>query len=294
MNELERRCGDLPVWRLHSWGLLLVAVIGLIDFLTGPEISISVLYLIPVGLLAWCASKTSGYALSVVAALVWLLADASSNHSYTQEWIVYWNALVRFVFFLVTAHLLATLRLYLDREMSLLRIDRLTGAKNAMAFKDEIRFLLRLAARHQHSITLAYLDLDHFNVVNGSLGHEEGDRILQTIVMSLTLSGRATDVVGRLGGDEFAILLPETDLAGARHALDKLHDRVSKTIADQGWPISLSMGVAVFPENPPNVADALKFADTLLQRVKREQPGGVIYEEYTGGKPVTRGAIIPT
>ena len=65
---------------------------------------------------------------------------------------------------------------------------------------------------------------------------------------------------------------------------------VGKTIADQGWPIGLSMGVAVFPGHPPNVADALKFADALLQRVKHERAGSVIYEEYPGGKPAMHGA----
>ncbi len=287
--ELEKRCASLPPWRLYAWGLALVALIGLFDYFTGTEISVSVAFLIPVALVAWCGKKPAGYLFSIVAALTWLFVEIISNHAYSQGWIAFWNALVRFLFFLVTAHLLTTLRTYLDREYTLLRIDRLTGAKNAQAFREEIRFLLRLAARHRHPTALACLDLDHFKAVNDALGHEEGDRILQTIVMSLTLFGRATDVVGRLGGDEFAILLPETDLAGARHAMDKLHDRVGKTIADQGWPIGISMGVAIFPEQPPNVAEALKFADALLQRVRRERPGGVIYEVHAGGRAVARG-----
>lgn len=276
----------MPLWRLHAWGLLMLAFVGLIDYVTGAEISVSMLYLIPIALTAWCASKRSGYVLSFVAALVWLLADLATNQAYSQAWIGFWNALVRFVFFLVTAHLLATLRSYLDREYALLRIDRLTGARNAQAFRDETRFLLRLAARHRHSTVLACLDLDNFQGVNDALGHEEGDRILQTLVMSLTLSVRATDVVGRLGGDEFAILLPETGLAGARQALDKLHERVNKIVEDQGWPISISMGVVVFPEAPPQLAEAMKSAEALLQRVKRERAGGVIYEVHGGGEPL--------
>lgn len=291
LTELERLCGSMSTWRLHVCGLALVAVIGAIDILSGPEISISVFYLIPIALVSWYAEKPAGYTLSVASAMTWFVIDFFSNISYSAQWISAWNAVVRLLFFLLVAYLLSTLKSYFAREYALLRIDQLTGAKNSQAFRDEIRFLLKLATRHQHSTVLACLDLDNFKQVNDTKGEAEGDRILQTIVMALTLSGRSTDVVGRLGGDEFAILLPETDLAGARFAFDKLHARIQKVTADRGWPIGISIGVAVFPDAPPNVVDALKYAESLLQRAKREHRGQVVYEVFTGGQAIARGVM---
>jgi diguanylate cyclase (GGDEF)-like protein len=277
--------------RLQLCGLALVAVIGAIDMLTGSEISVSILYLIPIALVSWNAEKPAGYTLSVASAMTWFAIDFFLNASYSEQWISGWNAVVRLAFFLLVAYLLSTLKTYFAREYALLRIDALTGAKNSQAFRDEARFLLRLAARHKHSTVLACLDLDNFKQVNDTMGEAQGDRILQTIVMALTLSGRSTDVVGRLGGDEFAILLPETDLAGARLAFEKLHDRILKITSDRGWPIGLSIGVAVFPEAPPNVVDALKYADSLLNRVKQENRGEIVYEVFTGGQANARGVV---
>lgn len=281
----------MSTWRQHVCGLALVAVIGAIDIITGPEISISFLYLIPIALMSWYAEKPAGYTMSVASAITWFVIDLLSNISYSEQWIFAWNGVVRLVSFLLVAYLLSTLKSYFAREYALLRIDQLTGAKNSQAFRDETRFLFKLAARHKHSTVLACIDLDNFKQVNDTMGEAQGDRILQTIVMALTLSGRSTDVVGRLGGDEFAILLPETDLAGARLAFDKLHARIHKVTSDRGWPIGLSIGVAVFPEAPPNVVDALKYADSLLNRVKQENRGQIVYEVFAGGQANVRGVM---
>lgn len=284
LNELELRCGALSTRRLYSCGLILLAVVGIVDFITGPEISVSILYLIPVALVSWYAEKPAGYVISIASAVVWLVIDQVSINSYSHALIASWNGIVRLMFFLLTAYLLFTLKSYLGRESVLLRIDKLTGARNAQAFRDEIRFLLKLAARHQRPTTLAYLSLDNFKQANATLGEEEGDRMLQTIVMALTLSCRSTDVVGRLGGDEFAILLPETDLAGAKTTFDKLHDRIQGILEDQGWSVGISAGVAVFQEQPPNVAEAMQYAASLLRRVKAENVGKLIYEVFPESK----------
>lgn len=278
------RCGALSTRRLYLCGLALLVVVGIIDFITGPEISVSILYLIPVALVSWYAEKPAGYIVSIAAAVVWLIIDQVSINSYSNALIASWNGLVRLMFFSLTAYFLFTLKSYLGRESVLLRIDKLTGAKNAQAFRDEIRFLLKLAARHQRPVTLAYLSLDNFKQANATLGEEEGDRMLQTIVMALTLSCRSTDVVGRLGGDEFAILLPETDLAGAKTTFDKLHDRIQAILEDQGWSVGVSAGVAVFQEQPPNVAEAMQYAASLLRRVKTENAGKLIYEVFPESK----------
>jgi diguanylate cyclase (GGDEF)-like protein len=94
--------------------------------------------------------------------------------------------------------------------------DGLTGMLNARAFYNRCTALFELAARYSRPISPGYLDLDDFKCINDTLGHSAGDAVLQEIARTLTARCRRSDIVARLGGDEFAILLPETDLAGAR------------------------------------------------------------------------------
>jgi diguanylate cyclase (GGDEF)-like protein len=278
INNFETFCRETSTSRLFFWGLVLVGVIGLLDFATGPEISFSIFYLLPVSLAAWFVSRRIAMLLAVASAITWLLVEQAGDKTYALAWAPLWNAAVRLAFFALTAYLLSELKRHLDRERSLLRLDLLTGARNTQSFREEARFLLKLAARHQQPTALAHLVLERFDSASSALGAAEGDRILQTVVMALTLSVRSTDVVGRVAPHEFAILLPQTDLAGARQALDKCHARVGHIIRDKGWPISPSVGVVVFPEGARNASAALKHAGTLAHRLSTEDPGGIVYE----------------
>ena len=103
--------------------LLVLALIGIVDYITGYEISTSVFYLIPIALASWYASRRYAIAISILCAIVWGYIDSSSGHPYTHAWIPYWNAFVRFGFFLVVMSLLTTLKLNLAREERLSRTE---------------------------------------------------------------------------------------------------------------------------------------------------------------------------
>jgi diguanylate cyclase (GGDEF)-like protein/PAS domain S-box-containing protein len=170
----------------------------------------------------------------------------------------------------------------LHREAMLGRKDALTGVKNLRAFKEEAEVLLRLALRTGTPSALGFLDLDDLKQVNDSLGHAEGDRVLESVGSTLLKSTRSTDVVGRIGGDEFAMLLPNTGLASARTIFDRLHRRFVGVMGDHRWPVGLSVGVAVFASNPPSVSDALSYADSLMYQAKRSGKNRVVYGECPG------------
>ena len=107
-----RQMARLKRWstpRLIVFGLGLIAVLFVVDTLTGSELSLSIFYLIPVSVVAWLAGKREGYAISVVAALAWLAADLLGGHTYSHATIPFWNAAVRLGFFLIVAHTLAEL-----------------------------------------------------------------------------------------------------------------------------------------------------------------------------------------
>ena len=96
-------------------GSVLVVVIGTADVLTGPELSLSFFYLVPIVLVVWFVGSRAGLVMALCCGMAWFVADALSGQSYSSEWIRYWNALVRLGFFFVVALLLPALKA-LERE----------------------------------------------------------------------------------------------------------------------------------------------------------------------------------
>ncbi|MGH8744625.1 MAG: GGDEF domain-containing protein [Burkholderiales bacterium] len=223
-----------------------------------------------------------GFFFCGVSAVVWLVADYTAGHPYSNELIPIWNAGVRFGIFLLTSYLLIELKTHLMHEQTLAKSDGLTGVLNVRAFKDVSRNLLELAARYHRPAVLGYIDIDDFKAVNDTSGHSEGDRVLKAVANVLTRYIRATDVVGRVGGDEFAILLPETDYAGAQMMFGRIREGLVQVGIDGGWLIGFSIGVAVFPGVSSTIDEALMIADRLMYRVKKDGKNNVIYEEQAG------------
>jgi diguanylate cyclase (GGDEF)-like protein len=259
--------------------VLLVGAIAALDHLTGFELSFSIFYLIPVAVAAWYVGRPAGLAMSVLSAVSWLLVDITSGHAYSNEIIPFWNAMVRLGFFVLVAELLVVLEAALQREAGLARVDALTGAIAGGAFRRATGDLIRLAARTGSPLVLAYVDLDDFKTVNDTRGHAEGDRALQAVAATLLQNVRRTDLVGRLGGDEFAILLPDTNEAGAREALDKIREHLTRTAEEGGWAIGFSIGAAVFLVPPKDPEEAIARADALMYRGKKAGKNQTVFFE---------------
>jgi diguanylate cyclase (GGDEF)-like protein len=117
------------------------------------------------------------------------------------------------------------------------------------------------------------IDLDHFKNFNDTYGHDAGDAVLREIGMSLTKGIRAEDFVCRFGGEEFVVILPTADLAASRARAERLRAKAKElTILHQGRSmgmITISVGVAVFPEHGASPKDLMAAADAALYEAKR-------------------------
>ena len=160
-----------------------------------------------------------------------------------------------------------------ERILFMARHDALTGLPNRVFFLERIDEALARSARGQHFAILC-LDLDHFKAVNDTFGHPVGDRLLQAVAERLHLCVREGDTITRLGGDEFAILLsgmgrPERASELAQrivHRLSEPYDLDGRTIV-----VSVSIGIALAPEDGTSPDRLLKSADIALYRAKADQ-----------------------
>jgi diguanylate cyclase (GGDEF)-like protein len=260
--------------------LLSVAIIGTLDFLTGYEISFAVFYLLPVGIASWYATKSWGLAFAVGSSFVWYVADTAAGYPYSHAAIPIWNAIVRLMFFALTALLLSKLRAHLLAEIHSAKTDSLTGLLNPRAFRERLEHDLALMGRVDMPLSVMYIDLDDFKAVNDQHGHHAGDRLLIHVANQLRRSVRVSDSVARLGGDEFALILPGANFEDTQLVARKMGDTFQH--ADEfGHTVTCSIGAIVFHEKPESPADAVRAADRLMYAAKASGKNCQVVERYS-------------
>jgi diguanylate cyclase (GGDEF)-like protein len=261
---------------LLFFGILQVVLLGLIDYASGYEISFSIFYLVPITMVAWFAGFRRAFALSLLSAAVWLAADIESGHEYSHFAIPIWNSTMRLGFFLVASYSIATISTLHEKERAVSRSDFLTGLLNSRAFYETATLEMERSGRYHRPFTVVYIDLDNFKAVNDSIGHGGGDVLLRSVGEVLRSNFRSTDLVARMGGDEFAVLMPETDGAQAKSAMDKLHRTLMDEAAAKKWRITFSIGVVSCLE-PASMDELLMNADKVMYVAKK---GGKNRVEY--------------
>ncbi len=156
--------------------------------------------------------------------------------------------------------------------------DPLTGLPNRALFYDRLGQALAVSRRHDTPLAVFFLDLDGFKVINDSVGHEIGDKVLVEVARRLRSGLREQDTLARLGGDEFAVLLPEvTDPRDTRVVADKLLATLTAPQLINGLELTVdaSIGVAVFPQDGSDVRRLMRSADIAMYRAKARGRGRV-------------------
>ena len=159
--------------------------------------------------------------------------------------------------------------------------DFLTGLPNRMLLNDRVSQAIALAQRNSGRAAVLFLDLDGFKHINDSLGHQVGDKLLQSVAMRLLACVRAPDTVSRLGGDEFVVLIqelqqPEDAATTAGRLLRAVADVHS--IDQHEIHLTTSIGVSVYPSDAQDAETLIKNADTAMYHAKNK--GRMIYEFF--------------
>jgi diguanylate cyclase (GGDEF)-like protein len=158
--------------------------------------------------------------------------------------------------------------------------DGLTGLANRAQLEEHLTVALARAARHGGAGALLYIDLDHFKIVNDTLGHDAGDALLRQVATRLSARTRAGDVLARHGGDEFMLLLSVLDGDPRVAAAAVAHDVLATLetpfqLHGHEFEVAASIGAATFPHDSDVGSELLKRADAALYEAKRDGRGAV-------------------
>ena len=159
------------------------------------------------------------------------------------------------------------------KELSI--TDELTGLYNRRYFNERFEREVQRARRYNRPLTVLMIDIDYFKNFNDINGHLMGDEILKRVAHTLEYNIRKADILARYGGEEFVIILPEIDKA---HAL-KVAEKLRITIEKKRFPkqeyqpnknLTISLGVASFPEDSDEAKELVDFADRALYKAKAD------------------------
>jgi diguanylate cyclase (GGDEF)-like protein len=270
---LEQRSKSL----LIIFGLALFAAVALVDRAVDWQIDTSVFYLLPISYFAWYFSSKTGIFFAFTCVLVGFAVDHLKGPHYTKASIPYWNAAISLVPYLVVIFIVDDVKAIYRRERENSRLDFLTGMINQRGFYEALRRERERASRLNSPLTLAYVDLDNFKLVNDQFDHRTGDSVLATVGQTLRRSIRNIDLAGRLGGDEFCLLLPNTDSEGARILLEKVKDVLLGVMKASHWPVTFSIGAVTFLQSAKAAAEMINIADRAMYAAKTQGKNRIMY-----------------
>jgi len=173
-----------------------------------------------------------------------------------------------------------------NRELERLSVtDGLTGLYNRSHLMQTLANETARARRHRRPFSVLMIDIDHFKRYNDSFGHLAGDALLSKLASVFTKSIRTVEYAARYGGEEFLIMLPETEPDGAVDAAERIRSQVAKGTSgdgNAGQGVTVSIGVAGYPEHGDTPEKIIASADAALYQAKRDGRDRVI---RAGGSP---------
>lgn len=195
---------------------------------------------------------------------------------------------------LLAAHAAASLdaALALERERQSAHTDMLTGLLNRRGLEERLERELASAQDDRRPLSLVVLDCDDFKDVNDRAGHEFGDALLREVGLVLRSACPDGGSAARLGGDEFVVMLPGTSADDAMREVADLRRVLSVSLADAGFPLRLSAGIATYPYDGAGASQLLRAADQALYRAKANGKNLVVgFREIVAGtdSSVSRG-----
>ena len=201
--------------------------------------------------------------------------------NYRKDGSLFWNKLYitpvrdptsnRVTHFVGVQHDITEIKRYEEELEHQANHDALTGLANRNLLRDRLTQAVALAQRYKRPFSLTVIDLDNFKLINDSLGHDIGDRLLKIVAERIAACVQAGDTAARLGGDEFVLLLAEQEHEeSAYRAVQRVMAAIAQPFAidEREFKITCSIGIAGFPRDGEDADTLLRNADTAMYRAK--------------------------
>lgn len=266
--------------KLVFLSIVLVLLLGAIDFLTGFDLNFSLFYLMPVAIVSWGVGRRAGLLVSALCTLTWSLSNLLAGEMFTSTLILVWNTVTRLLVFVVMSLLLTALRHALDEERQHARIDPLTGALNRRAFYEVLNTRILFVRPTPPPCSLVYIDLDNFKNINDTFGHSTGDVVLVTVVDTIAAQLGPQEALARLGGDEFILLMMESEPQALQARLARLQQELLAAMQAQDWDITFSIGALTFQTPASSVSQMITLTDRLMYQVKSGPKNAIAYAVF--------------
>src|SRR3954468_23099422 len=270
---LKKQAPRMTLFQLEALGFLGTALITLCVFFTGEQhgahaTDMEMLYFWVAIYSAYFLDKRQAAAqIGWAAILYWVVLAVTSDPS---VFAIRWAETVATL--AVAGILVQALRNRVEELVHRLtdaaRTDPLTGLQNRRAFEETMKAEVERAKRTQRPLCLLVCDLDHFKLVNDRHGHPTGDAALVRMGQLLSASRREIDPVARTGGEEFAVILPETDGQEGYVVAERLREAVEDAFIEEAIPLTMSIGVASYPNQGHEPDTLIAAADQALYAAK--------------------------
>jgi diguanylate cyclase (GGDEF)-like protein len=158
--------------------------------------------------------------------------------------------------------------------------DSLTGLPNRLMLEKQLLDTLNEAKQSSIPVSIMVIDFDDFKNVNDMYGHHIGDEFLKIIGQRFLSIARKNEMVARLGGDEFGVILPGSTKNDALHVAEQIISRVCRpcTIGDTDIPVSMSIGISIYPKHGTKSEQLLRHADDAMYQAKRKKENIAVYD----------------
>lgn len=256
MERVER----IPVAVRLSGVVGYLALVVLLDRVTGPDLSLNFTYALGAMAAGWMLGWLAGLATALGAACAGLVVNVTAEREQDLH-VIAMNHTLRLMSLLVLTGLTVLAHGSISSLVVSVRRDPMTGTLNKQGFLDELSQARRRAQRTCEPLAVVYFDLDGLKAVNDREGHAAGDALIRRFADRVGRHLRATDPFGRLGGDEFAVVLERADAK----AIDLV---VGRILDDPGLP-SASCGVRTYEGTYPSPGAMLEGADRRMYEEKR-------------------------
>ena len=258
----------LTVRMTYLMATLMLCTVSAADYFTGIELMMSPMYAFPCLLMDWRIGRAQALIYAMGASGVQWLIGTVGGRPYSHASYVYWDILLNIVFYGSLVWVVAKLRLALEMERMLSRVDFLTRLANRETLCEALNLEIQRSRRYGHNLAIVTMDCDQFKQFNEQRGHSTGDLVLQAVADSLLRKFHGTDLVARSGSDEFMVVLPQTPSDQLDAVLNALRTDMDNMMLMRGWTLTFSYACSVFPCPPDEVSKLFRQHANIMQQAK--------------------------